>query len=115
MRGLREAALGAGLALATLTGCGQQQSNLSVTDRATIDACRDRADQVFDRLNRGTIYNSNSIDAPNSSTGLIGNPTAMLSSRFARDRMIARCVGGRAPAGAAAAPSFSVPAALPAR
>jgi hypothetical protein len=115
MRAPVHAVLGAVLALAALAGCAQQQPNLSVTDRATIAACRDHADQVYNRMNRGAIYNSNSIDAPNSSTGLIGDPTGMLSARFARDRMIARCVGGAAPAGTAVTPSFSVPAAVPAR
>jgi hypothetical protein len=111
----RKVVLGAGLMLAALAGCAQSQPNLSVTDRATIAACRSHADQVYDRLNRGAIYNLNSNDAPNSSTGLVGDPTAELSARFSRDRMIARCVGGAAPAGTAVAPSFSVPATLPAR
>jgi hypothetical protein len=116
MRANGQTLLGAGLLLAVLVGCAQRSSNLSVTDRATIDACRSHADQVYDRLNRGAIYNSSSADAPNSSTGLVGDPTAGLSDRFARDRMIARCVGGTGTTGGAAvAPSFSVPASIPAR
>ncbi len=116
MRANGHAALGAGLLLAVLAGCAQRQSNLSVTDRATIAACRSHADQVYDRLNRGAIYNLSSNDAPNSSTGLVGDPTRALSARFARDRMIDRCVGGAGTAGSpAVAPSFSVPAATPTR
>ena len=116
MRANGQALLGAGLLLAALVGCAQRPSNLSVTDRATIAACRSHADQVYDRMNRGTIYNASSADAPNSSTGLAGDPTAGLSDRFARDRMIERCVGGAGTTGGAAvAPSFSVPASVPTR
>ena len=110
-----QALLGAGLALVALAGCAQRPSNLSVTDRATLDACRSHADQVYDRLNRGAIYSASSADAPNSSIGLVGDPTAALSDRFARDRMIARCVGGGATGSAGVAPSFSVPASVPTR
>ena len=118
MRANRQALalLGASLLLAASGGCAQRPSNLSVTDRATIDACRSHADQVYDRLNRGAIYSASSADAPNSSTGLVGDPTAALSDRYARDRMIARCVsGGGTAGGAAVAPSFSVPASVPTR
>ena len=118
MRAREQVLLGAGLLLVTaLGGCAQRSPNLSVTDRATIDACRNRADQVYDRMNRGAIYNLSSADAPNSSTGLVGDPTGALSARFARDRMIERCVGGvgTAAGNAAIAPSFSVPASIPAR
>jgi hypothetical protein len=116
MRANGQALLCAGLLWAALVGCAQRPSNLSVTDRATIAACRSHADQVYDRMNRGTIYNASSADAPNSSTGLAGDPTAGLSDRFARDRMIERCVGGvGTTGGAAVAPSFSVPASVPTR
>ncbi len=116
MKANGQALLATGLLLAVLAGCGQRPSNLSVTDRATIAACRSHADQVYDRMNRGAIYNSTSTDAPNSSIGLIGDPTGMLSDRYARDRMIERCVGGTGPTGGAAvAPSFSVNSSGPGR
>ncbi len=111
-----QAMLGVALLLTALAGCAQRPPKLSVTDRATLAACRGHADQVYDRLNRGAIYSLSSNDAPNSSTGLVGDPTADLSNRFARDRMIARCVGGAGTTGGASiAPSFSVPATVPIR
>ena len=64
-------------------------------------------------MNRGAIYSIGDDGAPNSSTGLVGDPTAVLSARYARDRMIDRCVRGVAPS-AAVAPAVPPPAAKPA-
>lgn len=109
----------ASLLLLALGACASRPSNLSVTDRETIAACRTHADQVYERLNRGAIYSINQSSTPNSAMGLVGDPTAALSDRYARDRMIERCVRGVAPGGngvgGGVAPSFSVPASLPAR
>lgn len=95
-----------------LGACAQRSSPLSVTDRDTIAACQDHADQVYDRLNRGAIYSVGDNGAPYSGTGLVGNPTAGLSDRYARDRMVERCVRV-APSGAAVAPSVPPPPASP--
>ncbi len=102
--------------LLVLGACASRQSSLSVTDRETIAACRTRADEVYERLNRGSIYSINQNNAPNSAIGRVRDPTAALSDRFARDRMVDRCVKGTgAGAGGAVAPPFSAPASLPAR
>jgi len=102
------------LLLLALGACAQRPP-LSVTDRDTLAACQAHADAVYDRLNRGAIYRIGDNGAPNSSTGLVGDPTAVLSARYARDRMIDRCVRGVAPSGAAVAPPVAAPAAQPAR
>ncbi len=105
--------------LLAITGCTARPPTMSVTDRATVAACRSHADQVYDRLNRGAIYSVPQTYAPNSSTGLIGDPTGALSDAYAHSRMIDRCVSGTSGgtsggtgAGAGpgrAAPSFSSP------
>jgi len=111
-----KAATAAALVLCVALGaCASRPSQLSVTDRETIAACQSHADQVYDRLNRGTIYSIGDNGAPNSSIGLVGNPTEELSDRYARDRMIDRCVRGVAPSGAAVAPAVPPPAPKPPR
>lgn len=102
----RLAAAAAGLLLLALGACAPRPSSLSVTDRETLAACRTHADRVYDRLNRGAIYSIGANGAPNSSIGLVGDPTASLSDRYARDRMIERCVKGT---GNAAAQSYPAP------
>jgi hypothetical protein len=105
-------AVGAAVLLLGLGACAQRPPNLSVTDRDTLTACRTHADQVYDRNNRGAIYSVGANDAPSSSIGRVGDPTAVLSDRYARDRMIERCVRGT---GNAAAQSYPVPAPPPPR
>lgn len=108
----RFGALGAGLLLLALGACTPRPSSMSVTDRETLTACRTHADQVYDRLNRGAIYSVGANDAPGSSIGRVGDPTASLSDRYARDRMIERCVRGT---GNAAAQSYPAPPPPPPR
>lgn len=90
------------LLLGLLGACAPKPSPLSVTDQATLADCRAHADQVYERLNRGAIYSIGDNGAPNSSIGLMGNPTQGLSDVYAHDRMIDRCVRGMAPSGGTA-------------
>ncbi len=97
--------------LLALGGCARPQPPLSLTERDAIAACRERANAVYDRLNRGQFYTTQSNLAPNSSTGLVGDPTQVLSQRYAHDQMVRSCVrntggGSNAPA---VPPAFSVP------
>jgi hypothetical protein len=81
------------IVLLTAAACQQNRQPLSVTDRATVAACTARANQVYDRLNRGTIYSSMpQTGLPSSSTGLMGDPTAGLTQRYAYDDMVNRCI-----------------------
>ncbi|MDQ2803797.1 MAG: hypothetical protein M3Y41_14405 [Pseudomonadota bacterium] len=90
----------------------------SLTERDSISACRQRADQVYDRLNRRDIYSGNQDNlAPNSSVGLLGNPTGGLSQQYAHERMIETCVrdtgaGSNVPG---SSPSLSTPVVRPGR
>jgi len=62
-------------------------------------ACRQRADEVYDRQNRADLYRSDTYaggtrDAMFSSTGSPGASVGLLSARFARDRLLDDCLRG---------------------
>lgn len=63
-------------------------------------ACRQRADEVYDRQNRAEIYRADVLaggtrDAAFSSTGAPGGGIqAQLAARFARDRLLDECLRG---------------------
>ena len=89
---------------------GSITSGPSRADAATEAACRQRADQVYDRQNRGEIYSPQSgVNSPSSAFYAPGDDSRSLGRIFARDRMIRECVrntgtgadrGGVAPTGA---------------
>ncbi len=61
-------------------------------DAATLAACREHADQVYDRNNRDTIYTISNRNLPfsaNTSSGVIDRG---LAQRYARDNMVRDCV-----------------------
>ena len=85
-------AVAAAFATLELAACQQSRQPMSVTERATVAACTAHANQVYDRLNRGTIYGMEETGVPNSATGLVGNPTAPLTQRYEYDNMVNRCI-----------------------
>ncbi len=61
-------------------------------DAATLAACREHADQVYDRNNRDTIYTINNRDLPfsaNTSSGIIDRG---LAQRYANENLVRDCV-----------------------
>jgi|HubBroStandDraft_5_1064220.scaffolds.fasta_scaffold724291_2 hypothetical protein len=114
-----------GLTLLGLTlfgGCAQDESQQpSLADRTALAACRQRADQVYERLNRDQIYNvtTSGRDTPWSGTYFSNNPSRGLTDQYSHDVMVRDCVrdtgseADRAPAAGAAgsAPGASLPAA----
>ena len=68
---------------------GQQRAN-----QETVAACRERADQVWDLRNRGTIYSPPpAINTPSSGAYAPGGMTERgLSDVFTRDRMVQDCI-----------------------
>jgi PBP1b-binding outer membrane lipoprotein LpoB len=88
-------ALIAVLTAMTLSGCAGNapQSDQARADAATNAACRQRANEVFDRQNRGTIYSANSsANSPFSANFTPGVTSRGLSDQFAHDRMVSDCV-----------------------
>jgi hypothetical protein len=61
-------------------------------DAATLAACRERADEIYDRTHRGTIYSINGQNSPFSGGYLPAPVNQGLSDRFGRDSMVRDCV-----------------------
>jgi hypothetical protein len=99
MTHLRRHLPGASLALlVALTGCG---SPLSHGERAQLDACRARADQVYTTQNRGAMYQQDAFasgarDTPFAGTSVYAAKNDELGGRYAREQMIDRCMRGAA-------------------
>jgi hypothetical protein len=61
-------------------------------DAATLNACREHADAVYDRQHRDTIYAISSRDSPFSANYTPGLVDRGLSQRFGRETMVRDCV-----------------------
>ena len=119
----RPVTLAALLAGGLLAGCAAQQGDAAsapaqAATPAQAAACRQRADEVYERQNRADLYRSDTYasgtrDAMFSSTGSPAAAFAGLSGRFARDRMLAECLRGAA-GNVASTPDAPNPAAAPA-
>ncbi len=72
---------------------------------ATVNACRQRADQVYKRQNRGSLYTENDRDLPESTDYLPGITTRGLAERYQWDTQVSDCVN-QGPGGGVA-PGFS--------
>jgi hypothetical protein len=78
-----------------LAGCmaGSGPGPESHADAATVAACRQRADQVYDQQNRGDIYRQpDPINSPSSANYAPGVSDRGLSQLYAQDRLINDCV-----------------------
>lgn len=65
---------------------------MSVTERDTIAACREKVETADKLANRGQIYSIHDPYTPSSSTGLLTSPTQGLSDRYARERALEDCI-----------------------
>ncbi|MBV9248682.1 MAG: hypothetical protein JO227_05475 [Acetobacteraceae bacterium] len=80
------------VALAACNGPAPQNPQAQA-NAATLAACRQRADQVYERQNRGRIYSPQSaVNTPYSAGYAPGQTDIGLSQLFARDSMIRDCV-----------------------
>ncbi|MBV9784100.1 MAG: hypothetical protein JO264_09795 [Acidisphaera sp.] len=80
-----------------LAACGAPPP--SQPSAATQAACRSRADEVYLRQNRQSIYRADDYaggirDAPYATTGLPGITTNGLADRYDRDEMVRSCLNG---------------------
>jgi len=66
----------------------------SAADQKALIACRARANEVYDRQNRGAIFNPTSTDrdTPRSGDYMSGVPTRGLSARYGYENMIDDCL-----------------------
>ena len=98
--------------LVGLGGCAFPSSPQSHTERATLAACRENANEIYNRNHRGEIYSINQVGLPYSATYLADNQTNTLAEQYVNDRVIDDCVRNTGtdrnrdePAGAAPAPA----------
>lgn len=114
----RPLAIAAVLVGGLLAGCSAPQGSAGTASPAQAAACRQRADEVYERQNRADVYRSDTYasgtrDAMFSSTGSPAAALAGLPGRFARDRMLAECLRGAA-GNVASTPDAPAPATAPA-
>lgn len=105
------------LGLGLLAGCAAPPAGPRPS-AAQAAACRERADQVYERQNRADLFRSDTYaggtrDAMFSGTGSPGASIGQLSARFARDRMLDNCLRGVA-GNVASTPDAPAPAMVPA-
>jgi hypothetical protein len=104
--------LPAALAVLLLAGCAP--SGGPAPSAAQIAACRQRAEEINDRQNRGDVYRDDSRaggarDAMFSGAGSLGGQVGQLSARYAHERRIDACLRGAAPGVAAPEPAAAPP------
>ena len=65
---------------------------------AAVAACRQRADEIYLKQNRGLLSERDQSLSPYSSTGLPDNPAQGLGAMFGRDQDFANCLRSSGPA-----------------
>ena len=95
-----------------LCGACQPAQPMSKAARADYQACRARADQVYNQQNRAMLSERDTRDAPFATSGLPGITSAGLSSRYSRDSLLAGCTGGAQPVDNGTGPTFAGPASV---
>ncbi len=81
------------LALAQCAPAGGSAGGYNQADASTLAACRQRADDTYDRQNRADIYRPQAaINTPSSATYVPGDDGRGLSQSFAHDTMVRDCV-----------------------
>ena len=87
------------VALSGMAGCAPQgggpveQSSETRADAATWEACRRRANEIFERQNRGTIFAANSgLNSPMSGSFGPGQTDRGLADMFTFDQRVRDCV-----------------------
>lgn len=89
-------------------------TSVSAADRAV---CRQRADEVYAKQNRGELVRADSYattnrDSPFAVSGVPSNPSAGLSSRYAREQLLDECLAS-APSNVGAVPGSGTATAAP--
>lgn len=86
---------GALLGAVALSACdgGSAPTGQAQADAQTAAACRQRANEIYDRQNRGDIYAPNSsANSPFSANYTPDNPSRGLSQLYAHDQLVSNCV-----------------------
>ena len=89
--------------------CQPARPPMSRAERADYDACRARADAVFNQQNRAALSERDMRDTPFSTNYVSGITSAGLSNRYDRDNLLAGCTPGRQPVDDGTGPTFAGP------
>ena len=96
-----------GLLACLLVPVGCARAPQTPVQAATVAACRERADQVYDRQNRADLSRRDERDTPLSASYLSGITTRGLGARFERGQRIAECTNGLASGAGSPGPAMS--------
>jgi hypothetical protein len=82
------------LGAVALSACDSgPQTGQAQADAQTAAACRQRANEIYDRQNRADIYAPNSsANSPFSANYTPDNPSRGLSQLYAHDQLVSNCV-----------------------
>ena len=95
-----------------LFGCNASpQTSATQAERATLDSCRQRADQIYTTQNPRSRLNDFQRDSPQSSSYVEGVTTRGLGDLFSWDNMVTDCIrsgrgGGSLPGPASMGPAM---------
>ena len=92
-----------------LGACQPARPPMSAAERADYNECRKRADAVYNQQNRAALSERDTRDTPFATNYVSGITSAGLSSRFARDDLLAGCTPGRQPVDDGTGPTFAGP------
>ncbi len=87
----------AGVVAGMLSGCAAPASPRNHADAAALAACRQRADQIYERQNRADVYRSDTYetserDSPFTGAGLNGITSDGLGGRYQHDQFESDCL-----------------------
>jgi hypothetical protein len=90
---------GVALMALALAGCAVGGGTPSRSSAVREAACRQRADEVYDRQNRADVYRTDNFvsstrDAPFGGSGLRGSISDGLPGQYARDQILSDCLNG---------------------
>ncbi len=95
------------ITVSLLAACGEpvQRSRAQTVAAADLSACRARADEIYNKQNRGDVYRADTFvsdtrDSPFSTSGLPGITSNGLSGLYQHGNLVSSCVSSRG-AGAA--------------
>ena len=89
--------------------CQPSRPPMSRAQRADYDACRARADAVYNQQNRAAISERDTRDTPFATNYVSGITSNGLSARFARDNLVGACSPGQQPVDVGTGPAFGGP------
>ena len=89
--------------------CQPARQPLTPVERAALNACRARADAVYNQQNRSALSERDQSETPFSTNYVSGITSAGLGARFARDNLVDQCTPGKQAVDDGTGPAFGGP------